>query len=158
MQYQQGGDQTVVLARWSPFGRVSTVPGLFDGWTPFAAPVFRQPVNVRRTEDGYRVEAALPGFTPEDIEVTLDRGTLTISARRSDEKETEQGRYLRREAYFGSFQRRLALPAEVEAKDVRASYENGVLTVDVAYAPAGGAVRIPIGPAAQPAPDGQTEA
>jgi HSP20 family protein len=148
----------VVLARWSPFSQVSTVPSLFEGWTPFARPAFRQPIDVQRTDDGYRVEAALPGFKPEEIEVTLERGTLTISAKRSEENRTEQGRYLRREMYSASFQRRLVLPAEVKAEDVRASYENGMLTVDVAHAPAGDAVRIPVGPAAQPEPNGEHSA
>jgi HSP20 family protein len=144
-----------MLARWSPFFRASTVPSLFEGWTPFATLAFRQPIDVRRTDDGYRVDAALPGFKPEEIEVTLERNTLIISAKRSAEKKTEQGRYLQREVYSGSFQRRLVLPAEVKAEDVRASYEDGMLRVEVAYAPASDAVRIPIGPAPQPAQNGE---
>jgi HSP20 family protein len=145
----------MVFTRWSPLLQIASVPSLFEGWTSFAAPAFRQPVDVQRTDDGYRVEAALPGFKPEEIEVTLERGTLTISAKRSEEKKTEQGRYLRRELYSGSFQRRLVLPAEVKAEDVRASYENGILRVEVAYAPASDAVRIPIGAATQPAQNGE---
>ena len=144
----------MMLARWSPFVPVRTVPRLFEAWTPFAPLAFRQPVDVQRTDDGYRVEAALPGFKPEEIEVTVERSTLTISARRSAETKTEQGRYLRREVYSGSFQRRLALPAEVKAEDVRASYEDGMLRVEVPYTPTSHAVRIPIGAATQPA---QTE-
>lgn len=145
----------MVLARWSPFGQVSTLPSVFQSWAPFATPAFSQPIDVQRTDDGYRVEAALPGFKPEEIEVTLERGTLTISARRSEEKKAEQGRYLRREVYSGSFQRRLVLPAEVKAEDVHASYENGLLRVEVPYAPASNAVRIPIGAAAEPAQNGE---
>jgi HSP20 family protein len=158
MQQHQGGAQTVVLARWSPFTQVSTVPSLFEGWTPFARPAFHQAIDVQRTDDGYRVEAALPGFKPEEIEVTLERGTLTISAKRSEEKKTEQGRYLRREMYSADFRRRLVLPAEVKAEDVQASYENGVLRVDVAYAPASDAVRIPIGAAGQQGQNGEHSA
>lgn len=148
----------MMLARWRPFLQVSTVPRRFEGWTPFATIPLRQPIDVQRTDDGYRVEAALPGFKPEEIEVTLERGTLTISAKRSEEKKTEQGRYLRREVYSGSFQRRLVLPAEVKAEDVRASYENGMLRVDVASAPTSNAVKIPIGAAPQVAQNGEQAA
>ncbi len=140
----------MVLARWSPFP-VATLPSLFQGrssfggWNP-------SPLDVQRREDGYRIQAPLPGFKPEDVEVTLERGTLTISARRSEETETEQGRYLRREVYSGSFKRQLVLPAEVTAEDVQASFENGLLTVDVRHAPASAAVSIPVGAGGQPAP------
>jgi HSP20 family molecular chaperone IbpA len=137
----------MVLSRWSPF---VTLPGLLSGWEPFATPVYRAPLDVQRTDGGFRVQAALPGFRPEDVAVTLEQGTLTISARRSDEKQTEQGRYLRREVFAGSLQRRLALPPEVGAEDVTATFENGMLTIDVRHAPASKAVQIPVGAAALP--------
>lgn len=144
----------MMLARWSPFFPIATVPSRFEGWTPLPTLAFRHPVDVQRTDHGYRVEAALPGFKPEEIEVSLERGTLTISAKRSEERKTEQGRYVRREVYSGSFLRRLVLPAEVKAEDVQASYEDGMLRIEVAYASASSAVKIPIGAATQPA---QTE-
>ena len=137
----------MVLSRWSPF---ATLPGLLGGWEPFPTPAFRAPLDVQRTEDGYRLQAALPGFEAKDVEVTLERGALTISASRSEDRRTEQGRYLRREVFSGSFRRRLVLPAEVEAKDITATLENGVLTVDVKHAPESSAVRIPVAPAALP--------
>jgi HSP20 family protein len=136
----------MVLARLSPF----TLPGLVAGWDSFPTPTARFPLDVQRTEGGYRLQAALPGFKPEDVEVTLANGTLTISAKRSEDRRTEQGRYLRREVYSGSFQRRLSVPAEVTAEDVQATLENGVLTVDVRHAPETRSVRIPVGAAALP--------
>ena len=137
----------MVLSRLSPF---ATLPSLLNGWEPFPTPVFRAPLDVQRTEDGYRLQAALPGFKPEDVEVTLEQGALTISAKRSEDRQTEQGRYLRREVFSGSFRRRLALPAEVKAEDIAASLEDGVLTVDVKHTPESLAVRIPVAPAALP--------
>jgi len=131
----------MALSRWSPF---TTLPDLFGGWEPFGALTYRAPVDVQRTETGYRVQAALPGFKPEDVEVTLEQGTLTISARRSEQKQTEQGRYLRREVYSGSYRRQLVLPTGVGADDVKAAFENGMLTIDVTHAPASKAVRIPV--------------
>ncbi len=137
----------MVLSRWSAF---TTLPALFGTWEPFHTPAFRAPVNVERTEGGYRVQAALPGFKPEDVEVTLENGTLTISATRSEEKTSEQGRYLRREVFTGSFLRRFALPAEVKAEDVQATFENGMLMLDVRHEPAGSPVKIPVSGAALP--------
>ncbi|TMC01989.1 MAG: Hsp20/alpha crystallin family protein [Chloroflexi bacterium] len=149
-----GGESTMALTRWSPF---VTLPSLFSGWEPFPATTFRAPLDVQRTEGGYRLQAALPGFRPEDVEVTLERGTLTIAATRSEDKEAEQGRYLRREVFSGSYRRRLVVPPEVTAEDITATLENGVLTVDVEHTPANQSVRIPVAPAALPVTTEQAE-
>lgn len=142
----------MVLSLRSPF---ATLPILFGAREP-ALPAFSQrvPVDVQRTDDGYRLQAALPGFKPEEVEVTLEQGTLTVSGKRSEEKKTEDGRYVRREVFTGSFQRRFTLPAEVSADDVTATFENGLLTVDVRYEPASRSVKIPV---AGPAQTEQTE-
>ena len=133
----------MVLSRLSPFVRISTLPSLFNGWS--SPERLWAPLDVQRTDDGYRVEAALPGFRADDIEITLEQGTLTISAKRSEEKKTERGQYLHREVYSGSFMRRLILPPEVKAEDIATKFENGMLTVDVKYASGSNAVKIPIG-------------
>jgi HSP20 family protein len=140
----------MALIRWSPF---ATLPSLLNGWESFPATTFRAPLDVQRTEGGYRLQAALPGFKPEDVDVTLEQGTLTITAKRSEDRQTEQGRYLRREVFSGSYTRRLALPAEVTAEDIAATLENGVLTVDVKHDPASQAVKIPVAPAAAALPE-----
>ncbi|HKA49490.1 MAG TPA: Hsp20/alpha crystallin family protein [Candidatus Dormibacteraeota bacterium] len=114
----------------------------FNGWS--SPERVWAPLDVQRTDDGYRIEAALPGFRADGIEITLDQGTLTISAKRSEEKKTEQGRYLHREVYSGSYMRRLVLPPEVKAEDIATKFEDGMLTVDVKYAQGGNAVKIPV--------------
>jgi len=144
----------MALTRWSPF---VTLPSLFNGWEPFPATTSRAPLDVQRTESGYRLQAALPGFKPEDVEVTLEQGTLTIAATRSEDERTEQGRYLRREVFSGSYRRRLMVPAEVSAEDITATLENGVLTVTVQHTPANQSVRIPVAPAALPETTEQPE-
>ncbi|HXM58754.1 MAG TPA: Hsp20/alpha crystallin family protein [Candidatus Dormibacteraeota bacterium] len=145
----------MVLSLRSPFATLPSLLGTLDPFSPTVPQ--RALVDVQKTEDGYRLQAALPGFKPEEVEVTLEQGTLTISGKRSEEKRTEQGRYLRREVFAGSFTRRFALPADVAAEDVQASFENGMLTVDVKVAPERGAVKIPVGGAALPEPAEQTE-
>ena len=133
----------MVLSRLSPFVRFSSLPSVFfNGWS--SPERVWAPLDVQRTDDGYRIEAALAGFQADGIEITLDQGTLTISARRSEEKKTEQGRYLHREVYSGSYMRRLVLPPEVKAEDIATKFEDGMLTVDVKYAQGGNAVKIPV--------------
>ena len=133
----------MVLSRLSPFVRFSSLPSVFfNGWS--SPERVWAPLDVQRTDDGYRIEAALPGFRADGIEITLDQGTLTISAKRSEEKKTEQGWYLHREVYSGSYMRRLVLPPEVKAEDIATKFEDGMLTVDVKYAQGGNAVKIPV--------------
>src|SRR5215471_2498235 len=132
----------MVLNRLSPVVRFSTWPSLFNGWS--SPERLWAPTDVQRTDDGYRIEAALPGFRADDIEITLEQGTLTISAKRSEEKKTERGQYLHSEVYSGSYMRRLVLPPEVKAEDIATKFEDGMLTVDVKYAQGGNAVKIPV--------------
>jgi len=144
----------MVLSRRSPLTQFSTLPSLFNRWSlldTWAWPErLSAPMDVQRTDGGYRVEAALPGFKREDIEITLEQATLTINAKRSEEKKTERGQYLRREVYSGSFMRRLVLPADVKAEDISTRFEDGLLTVDVKYDSGTNAVKIPIGAAKTP--------
>ncbi|MDH6144308.1 MULTISPECIES: Hsp20/alpha crystallin family protein [Kitasatospora] len=79
------------------------------------------------TEEGaYVVRAELPGIDPaKDVEITVEDGTLTVKAERTEEKKDKH----RSEFRYGSFQRSVRLPAGAKEEDVTASYENGVLTV-----------------------------
>ena len=91
-----------------------------------AAPVFR--VEEAIQDDRYVVRAELPGLDPEkDIEVTVDGRILTIHAERLQE---DSGPY-RSEFRYGSLTRSVRLPRKVDAKDVTARYEKGVLEVIV---------------------------
>lgn len=141
----------MVINRRNPWTQLSTFPSLFngrnlfDGWSWPAR--LSAPLDVQRTDDGYRIEAALPGFKPDDIEITLEQGTLTISAKRSEEKKTERGQYLHREVYSGSFMRRVVLPPEIKAEDISTRFEDGMLTVDAKYDSGATAFKIPVGPA-----------
>jgi HSP20 family protein len=98
-------------------------------------PTFHLPVNIVDTEQGYRIQAPVPGFRPEDVEVTFSDGVLTINAKRSEEQTRQEGNYLRREVGFGNYWRQIALPGDVRADDIRATFDNGVLTVEVPRAP-----------------------
>jgi HSP20 family protein len=89
------------------------------------------PVNVREEDNGYVITAALPGVRPEDVQIEATSNTITISGETSDEREADEGSYVRRERRFGRFYRLLELPIEVDAERAEASFENGVLTLRV---------------------------
>lgn len=89
------------------------------------------PVNVRDEDEGYVITAALPGVRPEDVQIEATSNTISISGETSDEREVDEGSYVRRERRFGRFDRMLELPVEIDAERAEASFENGVLTLRV---------------------------
>jgi HSP20 family protein len=100
--------------------------GLFSGWTPA--------LDVYDEKENFVVKVELPGLKKEDIDIHLHDGVLTVSGERKHEREVKEGETFRSERYFGRFQRSVALPAPVDAAKVKASYKDGVLTIDLAKA------------------------
>jgi HSP20 family protein len=87
-------------------------------------------VDVREDGDTLVVEAELPGFTKEDVDITLENRTLTIAAQRNTEqKDQKAGNYLLNERRYSRFLRSFTLPPTVDDQSVNAKLENGVLTV-----------------------------
>lgn len=132
--------QSPEMSSWSPFERLSTLreemnrlldssfpgagrgePTLFSGWSPA--------LDVFQNNDAVAVKVELPGLRKEDIDISLEKGVLSISGERRHEERVEEGESFRSERYFGRFHRSVAIPTEVEADKVKASYTDGVLTV-----------------------------
>lgn len=86
-------------------------------------------MSVSETENEIRVAAELPGVREEDIEVSLDEDMLTIRGEKKMERQDEKENFHFVERSFGTFQRSIRLPFPVEPDQVRASFDNGVLTV-----------------------------
>ncbi|HKK72539.1 MAG TPA: Hsp20/alpha crystallin family protein [Candidatus Krumholzibacteria bacterium] len=82
-------------------------------------------------EDTYEIRVDVPGIDPKDIEVMLQNDVLIIRGERhgSSEKETEEGKVLRRESWNGRFERSIRLPGGVNAAKVKAKGRDGVLQV-----------------------------
>jgi len=142
----------MTLARWSPTSELTNLHTAMDrlfgdvfgesmrgsptgdgGRT--GAPTYHLPVDIVEVDNGYRIQAPVPGFKPENVEVTYSDGVLTINAKRTEEKTQKEGNYLRREVAYGNFQRQITMPRDVRADDIKATFENGVLTVEVPRAP-----------------------
>jgi HSP20 family protein len=86
-------------------------------------------VDVHETETGYELNASMPGVKPEDVEISVDKDMVTIRGRTEQKEERQQGNYIYRERHGGSFQRTLRLPDQINAEQVEASLEHGVLKV-----------------------------
>jgi HSP20 family protein len=80
----------------------------------------------------YRATAELPGLTEQDVTVTIHDGVLTIAGEKHDDRQEKKDGRLLDERRYGSFARQIALPADVDVDDVKASFKNGVLTVTMA--------------------------
>lgn len=94
--------------------------GLLDGaWSPA--------VDIYDSKDNILVKADIPGLSKDDIDVTVQADTLIIKGEKKQEKETREKDHVRTERYYGSFQRAIRLPADVQADRVEATYKNGVL-------------------------------
>ncbi len=93
-------------------------------------------LDVLSEEGDVLVRAELPGVKPEDVDITLSRGVLTISGQREAEQERRGAGYYVRERRHGSFRRSMQLPEGVDENSISARFENGVLEVRIAGATA----------------------
>ncbi len=95
--------------------------GSVANWTP--------PVDIREEEGRFVLHADIPGVKPEDIEVTMENGVLTISGSRAATAQAEQEGYRRVERVAGRFFRRFTLPDTANAEGITAKSTHGVLEV-----------------------------
>ena len=84
-------------------------------------------VDVRETGDALEIAAEFPGLEPNDVEVSVENGILTLRGSRQFEKATEAETYHRVERAYGSFERSFSLPTNVDPGKVKAVYRHGVL-------------------------------
>lgn len=130
------------LVRWDParelvslrdaMNRLFEESFLWPGFSMFGeSPSVVLPLDMYETDDHLVVKASVPGLKPEDIEVTLTGDLLTIKGEFKSEEKTEKRNYLRQERRYGSFCRQVGLPAGVNADKAKATFENGVLTLEL---------------------------
>ena len=85
------------------------------------------PVNIHETTDAYHVELNAPGRNKEDFKLTAEKGLLTVSFEKKEETKTEDYKTIRKEFSYKSFKRSFNLDDRIDADNVQAKYENGVL-------------------------------
>jgi len=89
------------------------------------------PVDIREEENQFVIHADLPGVEAKDIDVTLEKGVLTIRGRRELAARDEKNGFRRTERVSGEFFRRFTLPDTTDAQAVKARFTNGVLEVAI---------------------------
>jgi len=160
------------MARWDPWSDLFNMQNEMTRWvneafgtgpyltagTPAgarnlaaAAQTVYLPLDIKQTDKEFVIEASVPGFGPEEVEITADQGVLTIRGERKLETQSDdKSTYLRRERAAYSFVRQLTLPSDVRESEISASFLNGVLTLHLprVEAPAPRRIAVTAGPAA----------
>jgi HSP20 family protein len=131
-----------VLTRWEPFREFVTLQDrmnrLFRESYPegreeaLTTSTFAPPVDVYEDEHSITLKIEVPGIDEKDIDVRLENNTLTVHGERKFEKEEKEENYRRVERQYGSFTRTFTLPNTVDAENVTANYDKGVLKVQLA--------------------------
>jgi HSP20 family protein len=131
------------LVRYEPWGLLNQLHGeidrLFDTRLPrygddrdqLATSDWVPAVDIREENDRYVIHADVPGVKPEDIEVHMENGVLSITGKRDTESSEEREGYKRVERVQGSFFRRFSLPDTADAEAISAKSRDGVLEIAI---------------------------
>lgn len=131
------------LARWDPFREFSTMRrdldrllGGWDGGTRSQMESWTPSVDIAEDDKEIRIKVELPEVDKKDINVKIDRDTMTISGERKMEKEEKKENYTRIERSYGSFTRSFTLPDYVDREKIKAETKDGVLKLTLPKAKA----------------------
>ena len=106
-----------------------TLGGLDWQYRDSAAASWVPAVDIFEEADAIRIVAEIPGVNAKDINISLEGNLLTIHGTKQQEAEEKTERVHRYERTYGTFERSFTLPASVEPNDIKANYDNGVLTI-----------------------------
>ena len=87
--------------------------------------------DIRDKEDKYLVDIELPGFKKENIDLSLNNGYLTVSAKVENENKDEEEKYLRQERFYGECSRSFYVGDELTEEDILAEFKDGVLKLEI---------------------------
>lgn len=110
---------------------------LFNEFPSAAGRTFREdvlnfpPVNIVEKAEGYQVELAVPGYEKADFNVKLDDKILTISTEKKDSSTESTDKMIRKEFTYKSFKRSFTLDDKIDAENISARYENGILKLEL---------------------------
>ena len=103
----EGGEGSIATAEWAPA------------------------VDIKEDEDKFVIQADIPGVKPEEIDISMEDGVITIKGEKETEAKTEQNGYKRVERTFGSFYRRFSLPDTADGEAISAKCKHGVLEITI---------------------------
>ena len=150
------------MMRWDPFQDLRSAQDEMAQMSPMLAHALglhAQQGNARATttawapaldiserKDAYLVNVELPGLKPEDLDITMEDGLLTIQGERQFTSESSEQQFHRVERRYGAFRRSITLPAHAMAEGIQASFEDGVLQILVPKAEEAKPKRIQVRP------------
>jgi HSP20 family protein len=130
----------MAITRWDPFGevlkmqrdmdRIFSRMGTTEGRTETTT-AWMPRINVKQSGDDLTVHVELAGIKPEDVNIEVTEGVLSLSGERKAETEKEGEGWVIRESSFGSFERSIALPEGIDPATIRADFHEGMLEVHV---------------------------
>ena len=114
-----------------PFGMMNVSEGRSPLYGKHAKNLMK--TDIREKEDGYELAVDLPGFKKDEISIDLSNGYLTIQAAKGLDKDEEdkKGHYIRQERYSGAMSRTFYVGEDVKQEDIKAKFENGILSLSV---------------------------
>jgi HSP20 family protein len=127
------------LTKW-PGNMLNPMNQWVDGFFSEEDPFFKEmrtnwanlpAVNVKETDEAYMIEVAAPGLQKEDFQISCENRTLMIRAEHEKEDEKKENDYMRREFNYTRFERHFQLPEDVQSDAVKATYENGILQINM---------------------------
>jgi HSP20 family protein len=127
----------MAIIRWDPWGELAALQRdvsqlMSRGHTvQQRSGVVVPPIDAYRTPEGLVVTAELPGVSPDQVEVSVQEGVLTISGQREPSTEVAEDSWVRRERAYGSFERSFSLPEGTDPSKITASFEHGVLELTI---------------------------
>jgi HSP20 family protein len=133
----------MAITRWDPFREVvalqNRVNSLFrdlnEGDDPVAAASFVQAVDIYEDAQKVMLKLEVPGIDQKDLDVRIEDHTLTVKGERKFESEEKEQNFHRIERRYGSFYRAFTLPSTVDTENVAASYNAGVLKLELKKKP-----------------------
>jgi HSP20 family protein len=105
---------------------------LFGGTSLNSMNTYVPAVNIKETENDFKIEVAAPGIKKENFNIELDNDELTIASELKDEHTDQSENYTRKEFNYNSFKRVFTLPDSANPEDIKADYTDGVLVVTIA--------------------------
>src|SRR5215216_4109992 len=157
------GGQMATMTRWDPFQDLRSAQDEMAQMSPMLAHALGlqgQPqgsdratttawapaLDISERKDAYLVTVELPGVEPDDLQITMEDGLLTIQGKRQFAQESSEQQFHRVERRYGAFRRSITLPAQVQADQIEASFDNGVLEIVVPKAEEAKPKRIQVRP------------
>jgi HSP20 family protein len=114
------------------FGLRREIDRLFDDTFARDGNSFTPAVDIKENDNEIRLELELAGMKPEDVEITAENGVLTVRGeKRIERKEGDESRYQVVERVYGTFMRTFQLPQGIDADQIKAEFDNGVLTLHI---------------------------